>query len=79
MTHSLKTWPEPFSATIHGQKRFEFRKNDRDFKVGDKLSLHEWDPTKEKYTGRSVVRFVTYILHGPEFGIPTGHVVMSII
>ena len=29
---------------IAGEKRFEFRKNDRAFQVGDTLHLREWDP-----------------------------------
>ena len=44
MQHSLKCWPEFFHQTFHGRKRFELRRNDRDFKVGDELLLKEWDP-----------------------------------
>lgn len=78
MIHDLKCHPDPFSATRHGQKRFEFRRNDRNFKVGDLLRLREWDPQTEIYTGQVIERGVGYILHGPEFGIPSGYVCMSI-
>ena len=44
MTHELKTWPEFFIETRGGRKKFELRKNDRDFRVGDQLLLKEWDP-----------------------------------
>ena len=42
--HHLKTWPAEFSAVISGQKKFELRRNDRDFQVGDVLVLKEFVP-----------------------------------
>ena len=50
MLHELKTYPKYFQETIEGNKLFEIRKNDRNFKVGDVLLLKEWDNIK--YTGR---------------------------
>lgn len=44
ITHELKTWPEFFNETRGGRKRFELRRNDRDFQVGDELLLKEWVP-----------------------------------
>jgi len=35
--HELKTLPDPFEATRQGIKKFEFRKNDRKFRVHDVL------------------------------------------
>lgn len=48
--HELKILPEYFDAVISGRKRFEIRKNDRDYKVGDQLILKEWsqDDYKKK-------------------------------
>jgi len=37
--HFLKTWAEYFEAVKSGNKTFEVRVNDRDFKVGDILVL----------------------------------------
>lgn len=62
MVHKLKIWPEYFRAIITGQKRFEYRYFDRDYKVGDFLQLCEWDPQKEEFTGEITSVRVTYIL-----------------
>jgi hypothetical protein len=76
-THELKTWPGPFHALRERLKRFEWRLNDRDYAVGDVLSLREWDPDDEVYTGRRDLYRVTYMLT-TGFGIPDGYCVMSI-
>jgi len=57
--HELKILPEFFAAVVADRKRFEIRKNDRHFQVGDVLLLKEWDQDRG-YTGRSVRRVVTY-------------------
>lgn len=38
-THRLKILPEYLDRIVSGQKRFEIRKDDRDFQVGDWLHL----------------------------------------
>lgn len=77
--HELKTWPEYFQAVWKGLKKFEVRKNDRDFKVGDTLYLREWDPVTEKYTGREARVEVTYVFVGAGYmGLGSGYVVMSV-
>jgi hypothetical protein len=43
-THELKTWPLSFEALLAGQKRHEYRPDDRGFAVGDLLHLREWRP-----------------------------------
>lgn len=47
MTHHLKTMPEYFQAVIEGRKPFEVRKNDRGFKVGDRVILEEFEGYKD--------------------------------
>lgn len=76
--HELKTWPEMFWNSYHGIKNFEYRKNDRDFKRYDQLLLREYDPDRDVYGGQMLLVFVSYILYGPNFGIPAGYCVMSI-
>ena len=77
--HYLKTWPEPFEAMRAGRKTFELRKNDRGFAVGDMLDLQEWEPGPMRYTGRSILVRVTYILHGGRFGLPEELCVMGVM
>lgn len=61
-----------------GLKRFEFRKDDRGYEVGDVLTLREWDPATEQYTGDDILRIVTYKLDGGKFGLPDGYCIMSV-
>jgi hypothetical protein len=75
--HKLKTWPEYFDKVRDGIKRFEVRKNDRDFQVGDILTLEEYNPIECKFTGRWYLARVDYILQGG-FGLKKGYCVMGI-
>jgi len=51
--HELKSWPDQFEAVKDGDKRFEFRKNDRGFQVGDLLHLRKFYPCERCHgTGR---------------------------
>lgn len=77
--HYLKTWPGPLTAMVSGLKTFEFRRNDRNFQIGDTLQCAGWDPTHECHTGEIRTFRVTYILHGGQFGVPEGYCVMSIV
>lgn len=77
-THELKTWPEYYSALRDLTKNFEVRLNDRDFKVGDTLILKEYNNITNSYTGNKVVRTITYILHGGNFGIESGYCVIGL-
>jgi len=63
-----------------GLKRFELRKNDRNYQVGDVLELTEFDPeTGDCFDWCVPVRvFVTYITPGGQFGLPEDMVVMSV-
>jgi hypothetical protein len=60
--HYLKTSPLYFQSIVDGLKTFEYRKNDRAFKVEDILILQEYNPTRGDYTGRTVAQKITYVL-----------------
>lgn len=47
-SHKLKTWPDYFQAVWEGRKKFDLRRDDRDYQVGDMLLLREYDPGKPK-------------------------------
>ncbi len=78
-THELKTWPEYWEAVKSGEKTFEVRKHDRNYKVGDWLFLACYNPKTEKYEGRGMIKCeVTYLLPGGSFGVEKGFCVMGI-
>jgi hypothetical protein len=77
MVHELKTLSQYFNNIWDGTKRFEVRKNDRGYSVGDTLILKEGDlgghgmtdhDLTFVYSGRIVTASVIYILNGGEFG-----------
>ena len=74
--HELKILPEYYSAVVSGKKRFELRKNDRDFRAGDILRLEEWDG--HEYTGRATDVMVLYILLEYAGALAPGYCIMSI-
>lgn len=75
--HKLKILPEYYDAVRCGDKRFEIRKNDRDFHTGDILRLKEWDG--KQYTGEELDAVVRYIYYGiDEYGLAEGYCIMSI-
>lgn len=67
--HTIKIAPKYLNAVIAGQKKAELRKNDRNYKVGDILSLKEWK--HGKYTGREYSAVITHVL-------PVGEVVTGL-
>jgi len=79
MTHALKTWPQYFNQVVSGDKTFELRKNDRDFKAGDIVLLQEYNADSEKYTGNEWTGIITYILSDAEpLGLKCGYVILGI-
>jgi hypothetical protein len=74
-THELKTQPDYFNAVSEGRKKFELRRNDRNFKIGDQIMLREW--TESGYTGRNINCKVDYILEGYD-GLDPDYVILSI-
>jgi len=65
--HELKTWPKFFDAILDGSKTFEVRRNDRGFKIGERLRLREWSPETETYSERVIIAEITYVLGLAEF------------
>lgn len=77
MIHQLKLQTTYFDDVLSGKKTFETRKNDRGFQVNDFLALNEFDPETERYTGRSCLVYIDYILDDVSYN-KVGYVTMSI-
>lgn len=73
--HYLKILPEYYRAIERGQKNFEVRFNDRNFKVWDVLHLQEC--INGEYTGREILADVPYILDDPAY-CKEGYVIMAL-
>ncbi len=78
MTHELKIHPEYFQDVSLGLKKVEIRKNDRNYQERDNLVLKEYDPKTEAYTGKQVVRTVSYIVKDVP-GLNPEYVMLQII
>ncbi len=57
-----KAVPDLFQKVFTGEKTFDARLDRFICKPGDILWLREWDPKKEKYTGRDLKKKVTFVL-----------------
>ncbi|MCJ8053809.1 DUF3850 domain-containing protein [Shinella curvata] len=76
-THVLKCWTEQFRDVQDKRKTFEFRRNDRNFAVGDVLDLRDFSPETQLFSGSSELRRITHILSAG-FGLPEGYAVLSL-
>jgi hypothetical protein len=84
MNHILEIYSKFYNRIEDGEKTFEVRKNDRDFQVGDTLTLicqQEGKPGEPQTDiTPSMIVEITYIMHGgDEFGaITPGFCVLGI-
>lgn len=62
MIHKLKILPEFFTLVEKGKKRFELRKNDRNYQEDDIILLQEYFDSE--YTGRQCVVKITNVFGG---------------
>ena len=76
-THFLRTINPYFHQVWMDNKKFEVRKNDRDFKAGDVLVLKEYDE-KNGYLGRLIFANISYVLEGGQYGVDEDYCIMSI-
>jgi hypothetical protein len=79
MEHKLKTVNPHFQNVWEGNKTFEFRKDDRDYHVGDTLFLKEYFPESDSYSDRGIYCKVTHALRHDDFAdVPDGWVILSV-
>lgn len=77
MKHSLKIRKQYFDSVLKLEKTFEIRKNDRSYRVGDILILHEIDENL-LLTGRKLIVQVTYVYRSPNYGLMPGYCILAI-
>lgn len=81
MRHKVKILERFYNRIINGEKKFEIRKNDRDYQVGDVLSFKvENDETSLKNypAGWDEREFkIVYVHHG--YGMDEGFVALGIV
>lgn len=58
--HDLKILPEYYQDVVSGKKKFELRKYDRNYQVGDIFVLREFKDGE--YTGECFINSIEYIL-----------------
>ncbi len=73
--HNVKLGATFFEDVKSGRKSFELRKNDRGYKEGDMITLHEYKDGSE--TGRCITKKIVYILE--EFqGLKEGYCILGL-
>lgn len=75
MIHYLKTEQDYFKSIQDGRKKFELRKNDRDFKVFDSIVLNEVVNGIETGLVSDKMQ-IKYILHGGIDGLEIGYCIL---
>lgn len=75
--HDLKLFRGYFQDVVDGNKKSEVRFNDRNYEVGDTVTLREGQLENGvfEYTGREVSAYITHI---DSFGVQEGYVNLSI-
>lgn len=74
--HYLKCETEYFQAIERGEKKFELRMNDSNFKVGDMVYLQE--TVNGVHTGRELPSVeIQYVLYGGKYGLPEGYCIFN--
>jgi ASC-1-like (ASCH) protein len=75
--HHLKTETEYYQAIERGDKKFELRFNDREFKKYDMIYLEE--TVNGVYTGRKLDPFeIQYIFYGGKYGLDENYCIFSL-
>ena len=79
MIHELKILPEYYEEVKSGNKNFELRKNDRDYRVHDTLRLMAWKDG-EYLDKPPLDRVISYILTDcKEYGLMNGYVILGLL
>ena len=77
--HNLKCITHFFVQAWSGNKPWEIRKDDREFSIGDIVTLWEVDYEKREYTERCFNNIVTYKYEGVENGLQEGYCILTLL
>ena len=75
--HTLKIIKPHFEAVASGEKKAEYRLDDRDFEKGEMIFLQEFSLEDGTYTGRYIITGITHVLDSSASALPAGYVVLS--
>lgn len=68
--HTKKIQSKYFFDILLNNKRFEIRKNDCNYQVGDKVKLVRYDGTQQVGSNNYIIVKITYILKDiPQYGL----------
>jgi len=73
--HNLKTWSYWFKKIKSGEKKFEIRFNDRNFKIGEVLHLMNYDPVEKTLSDEGVHKTIKNV-YRDVFGLEENYVVL---
>ena len=77
--HKIKIKKRYYDAVLKGEKTFEIRKNDRDYKVGDIINFIPIADECDMILPHNQTSYkVTYVFHGGEYGLEEGYCVFGI-
>ena len=76
--NELKIQPKYFTEVLYKRKNFELRKDDRNYQVGDLITLREYE--NGTYTGREIKNLpINFILRDcPEYGLKEGYCILGL-
>ena len=76
--HKLKILPQYAELHLMNKKNWELRKNDRNFKIGDKIDFQIID-RPNSFLGKGFYRRdIDYVFEGGEYGLEKGYCILSI-
>ena len=78
MIHKIKIKYKYYRDVLNGDKTFEIRKNDRDYKVGDIIQFVPVADDSDMIIPHNPNEYkITYVFHGGEYGLEEGYCVFA--
>jgi ParB family chromosome partitioning protein len=75
-THQLKIREDYARAHLSGVKPWELRKNDRNFKIGDKIDFSAIDD--QGFIVMTYSRTITFIFKGGQYGLNENYAILTL-